>query len=238
MSKTHILVVDDPYGAPMMPEGILADEKYHVVTVADGYQAIEAAKQANFDVIFMDIEMPGVNGVQTFREIRKIDAGVTVIMMTASSVEDMLKETMEEGGYAIAYRPFDIDNIIKVIVESLRGRRLILMIDRQFGDREALRVMLENRGYRVAAAGDITEAARMVHAKHHDIIFLGVHWPDISGYQTFEMVRVIDPRVVAIMMTGYSEEELVSKTIENGAYTCLYKPFDMEKMMECVETLA
>ncbi len=238
MEKTSILVVDDLRSMRLTLGGILEDKGHNVVTVEDGYQAIAAVKSSHFDVIFMDIKMPGINGVQTFREVKKIDPKATVVMMTAYSVEDLVKEALEEGAYAVVYKPFDIDRIIALIDESLQEKTLILVVDEQYGDRETLKAILEARGYRVATATDGAEAIRMVKEKHYDIIFLDVKLPGMDGVETFEQVRQIDPKAAVIMMTGYTEEELMRKAISGSAYTCLYKPFDMEKVIALVEEIA
>jgi DNA-binding NtrC family response regulator len=218
--------------------GILEDKGHNVVMVENGYQAIEAVKQTLFDVIFIDIKMPGINGVQTFREIKKIDRKAVVIMMTAYSVEDLLKEALEEGAYATVYKPFDVDKIIAVIEEVLHEKTLILVVDDKFSDRETLKTILEDKGYRVATAKDGTEAIEMVKSKHYNIIFLDVVLPGIDGVETFERVKGIDPEVTVIMMTGYTEEDLVRKAVSEGAYTCIYKPFHMEKLIELVEGIS
>jgi DNA-binding NtrC family response regulator len=218
--------------------GILEDKGHNVVMVENGYQAIEAVKKTLFDIIFIDIKMPGINGVQTFREIKRIDPKAVVIMMTAYSVEDLLKEALEEGAYATVYKPFDVDKIIAVIEEVLHEKTLILVVDDKFSDRETLKTILEDKGYRVATAMDGTEAIEMVKSKHYDIIFLDVILPGIDGVETFERVKGIDPEVTVIMMTGYTEEDLVRKAVSEGAYTCIYKPFHMEKLIELVEGIS
>ena len=118
--KTNVLVVDDLRSIRLTLSGILEDEGYNVVMAENGYQAIEAAKQTPFDLIFMDIKMPGINGVQTFREIRKINPGAVVIMMTAYSVEDLVREALGEGAYGVVYKPFDIEKIVGMIDSALR----------------------------------------------------------------------------------------------------------------------
>ncbi len=238
MGKTNILVVDDLRSIRLTLGGILEDKGHNVVTVEDGYQAIEAVRKTHFDTIFMDIKMPGINGVQTFREVKKIDPRAAVIMMTAYSVEDLVKEALEEGAYAIVYKPFDIDKIVAMIDELLREKTLILVVDDQFGDRETLKVILEEKGYRVATAKDGAEAIQMVKGGHYDIIILDIRLPDMNGVETFEQVKRIDPRAAVIMMTGYTEEELVERAISQGAYTCIRKPFDMEKLTALVEKIA
>ena len=238
MSKTNILVVDDIRSIRVTLGGILEDKGHNVVMVENGYQAIEAVKKTLFDVIFIDIKMPGINGVQTFREIKKIDPKAVVIMMTAYSVEDLLKEALEEGAYATVYKPFDVDKIIAVIEEVLHEKTLILVVDDKFSDRETLKTILEDKGHRAATAMDGTEAIEMVKSKHYDIIFLDVKLPGIDGVETFERVKEIDPEATVIMMTGYTEEDLVRKAVSEGAYTCIYKPFNMEKLLELVEGIS
>ena len=236
MGETNILVVDDLRSIRLTLGGILEDKGHNVMTVEDGYQAIEAVKKTHFDAIFMDIKMPGINGVQTFREIKKIDPKTAVIMMTAFSVEDLVKEALEEGAYTVVYKPFDIDRIISLI-EELLERTLILVVDDQFSDRETLKGILEDKGYRVATAQDGAEAIEMVKSNHYDIIFLDVRLPGMDGVETFEQVKTIDPKATVIMMTGFTEEDLVKKAITQGAYTCIYKPFDMEKVIALVEDI-
>jgi two-component system response regulator HydG len=117
--KTNILVVDDLKSIRLTLGRILEDEGYNVVLAENGYQAIEAAKQTPFDLIFMDIKMPGIDGVQTFREIKKIDPKAAVIMMTAYSVEELIKEALDEGAYAVVYKPFDVENIVSIVKPAL-----------------------------------------------------------------------------------------------------------------------
>lgn len=238
MEKTNVLVVDDLRSMRLTLWGILDDEGYNVVTVEDGYQAIDTVKENHFDIIFMDMKMPGINGVQAFREIKKIDPKVAVIMMTAYSVEDLVKEALEEGACAIVYKPFDIDKIIALIEELLHEKILILVVDDEFADRETLKGILEDKGYRVAVARDAAEAIDMVKGRHYDIIFLDVRMPDMDGVKTLEQVKEIDPQATVILMTGYSEEDLVKRAITQGAYTCIYKPFDTEKVITLVESIA
>ena len=214
MGKTNILVVDDLRSIRLTLGGILEDEGHNVVTVENGYQAIETVRGTHFDAIFMDVKMPGINGVQTFREIKKIDPKAAVIMMTAYSVEDLIKE------------------------ELLHEKTLILVVDDRVSDRETMKTILADRGYRVATARDGMEAIELVKSRHYDIIFLDVRLPGMDGVETFEQVKKIDPEATVIMMTGYTEEDLVKRAISEGAYTCIYKPFDMQKVIGLVENIS
>lgn len=123
MEKTNILVVDDLRNMSLTLGGILEDEGYNVVIVADGYQAIAAVSKSHFDIIFMDIKMPGIDGVQTFTEVKKIDPRAVVLMMTAYSVEDLVKQAVSEGAYTCLYKPFNMEKVIALVENITREKK-------------------------------------------------------------------------------------------------------------------
>lgn len=233
-TKTNILVVDDQIGMLETFTDILEDRDCNVVTADDGFTAIKKAKEQSFDLIFMDIKMPGLNGVQTFRELKKIDPKITVIMMTAYSVEDLIEEAVEEGAYAVIYKPFDMDKVIQTIERVLKNN-LILVVDDRLEDRQLFADILIDKEYQVTTAKDGYEAIELVRKNNFSIIFIDVKMPGIDGIQTFEQIHEIRPDIPVIMITGYSVEEMLKEAVDKGAYACLHKPLDMEKIIQLVE---
>ncbi len=232
--KANVLVVDDQVGMLETFTDILEDRGFSVVTAEDGFSAIKKVKEQSFDIIFMDIKMPGINGVQTYREIKKINPKIAVIMMTAYSVEDLIKEAIDEGAYTVIYKPFDMDKVIQTIERVLKTN-LILVVDDRLEDRETLKDILESKGHKVKTAGDGYQAIELVKQGRFDIIFIDVKMPGIDGVKTFEEVHKIKPDIPVIMVTGYSVEELVKEAIDKGAYACVYKPLDMDKILKIIE---
>lgn len=116
----NILVVDDMRSVRLTLGGILEDEGHNVIIAEDGYQAIEAVRENRFDIIFMDIKMPGINGVQALREIKRLNPEVAVVMMTAYSVEELIDEARSENARDIIYKPFDIEKILALIENTTR----------------------------------------------------------------------------------------------------------------------
>jgi len=235
MSKdVNILIVDDQVGMLETITDILQDKGYNAETAEDGYTAIDKVKRQPFDVIFMDIKMPGINGVQTFREIKKINPKTAVIMMTAYSVENLVKEAIEEGAYAVIYKPFEIERVVETIERVLKTI-LVLIVDDRYEDRENLKDILEDKGYKVIEADSGYKAIELVKKGRYNIILLDIKMPDIDGVKTFEEIHRINPNIPVIMVTGYSAEELVQEALNKGAYACITKPFDVEKILGAVE---
>ncbi|MBI2336700.1 MAG: response regulator [Deltaproteobacteria bacterium] len=236
--NVNILVVDDQIGMLETFTDILADRGFRVETAEDGFTAIDKVKKDSFDIIFMDIKMPGINGVQTFREIRKINEKTRVIMMTAYAVEDLIKEAIEEGAYTVIYKPFDMDKVIRTIERVLKTQ-LILVVDDRLEDRETFKDLLETRGYKVATAQSGREAIELLRkGDNFDIIFLDVKMPEFDGIATFDEIHKLTPEIPVIMVTAYTAEEITKEALNKGAYACLFKPIDMERLVKLLDEVA
>ena len=109
-----LIVDDDPDMAETLSD-ILNDMGYDVAIAENGYRAIEMTRQNKYDVALMDIMMPGINGVETFKEVKRISPQTRVVMMTAYSVEDLLREALKEGAYDVIHKPIDIDKLVSLL---------------------------------------------------------------------------------------------------------------------------
>ncbi len=116
-TKVNILVVDDNVNLCKTMSLILKHKSYAVATANEGREAIERVQQNPFDMIFLDIKMPHMNGVESYRRIKAIRPDAVVMMMTAYAVEDLVQQALEEGAYGIVNKPLDIDRVIAIIEE-------------------------------------------------------------------------------------------------------------------------
>lgn len=114
-TKKKILVIDDDQSILSIFEYILNEAGYETVTAVDGYNAIEKVKNNKFDLVFTDVKMPGLSGIDTYKEIRKLDPKLLVVMMTGYSVDELLKEAFELGAYGVIYKPFDMEEVLSII---------------------------------------------------------------------------------------------------------------------------
>jgi DNA-binding NtrC family response regulator len=220
---------------------ILKRKGYAVSTANDGLEAIEKVGESPFDIIFMDIKMPVMDGVEAYKRIKKIRPEAVVIMMTAYAVEDLVEEALKEGAYGIVYKPLDIEKVVALIKEGMDARKgaLILVVDDDEGTCITLRNILVKNGNKVGTAHTGDEAIAMAEKKTYDIIFINMKLPTINGLETYLAIKKLNPEVSAIMMTAYRQEmaELAEGALRNSAYTCLYKPLDMEEVLRLVKDI-
>jgi len=239
--KASILIVDDNVSLCKTMSLALEHKGYDVTTASNGTEAMERVEEKSFDIIFMDIKMPVMNGVETFKRLKSIRPGAIVMMMTAYSVEDLVQEALREGAYGILYKPLDIEKVVAIIDESKKAKQgaLILVVDDDPGTCSTLKNVLVNRGYNVSTANTGEEAIVKAQESMHDIFFIDMKLPTINGLETYLAIKEINPEASAIIITGYREEvgHLVGQAISHSAYACLYKPFDLAKMLDIVDEI-
>jgi len=116
MAKDHrILVVDDNKDFADVFCDILKTNSYEVESCYSGAQAVDLVKKKNFDIVFLDIRMPEMDGIETLKEVMKIKPDTTVIMMTGYSVDELVHKALEEKASEIIYKPFEIDKVLSLI---------------------------------------------------------------------------------------------------------------------------
>lgn len=239
MDNPRILIVDDNESLCKTMSLILGHKGYAVTTAADGPEAVERVKKSSFDIIFMDVKMPSIDGVQTYKGIKKIRPGAVVVMMTAYAVEDLVQEALQEGAYGIIYKPLDIEKVTAVIerVRDARDGALILVIDDDPATCITFRNILIKKGYEVSIAHTGEEAIALAQENVYAITFIDVRLPTINGLETYLAIREVNPEAVAVMMTAYRQEvtDLMEDALNKSACTCLYKPLDMEIVLRLVE---
>lgn len=240
-AKANILLVDDNVSLTKTMSFALKRNGYAVTTAKDGREAIAKVKEQPFDMIFMDIKMPLLDGVETYKEIKKLRPEAVVMMMTAYAVEDLVVEALREGAYGIIYKPLDIEEVLATIEEAIHAKKgaLILVVDDDPGTCTTLKNILANKGYTVSTTHTGEEAIAIAKEQAHDILFIDIKLPTINGLETYLAIKERNPKAVAIMITGYRQEmdALVKQAIENDAYTCLYKPLDMEELLKLVDEI-
>lgn len=119
LENTRVLIVDDNESLSRSMSIVLNRKGCSVDTASDGLEAIKAVKIKSFDVIFMDIRMPGLNGVETFKKIKKQYPAIKVVMMTAYALEELVDEAFREEAFGVLYKPLDMDKVFEMI-ESIR----------------------------------------------------------------------------------------------------------------------
>src|SRR5690606_11540321 len=126
-AKSRVLVVDDEPNLRKVIDALLTQLGHEVVTEADGESALARVKSSprgTFDAVISDLRMPGMDGMQLLRALLDEDPGRPVVILTAHGSVDTAVEAVKAGAFDFIEKPFDRDQIDKIIGKAFATRRL------------------------------------------------------------------------------------------------------------------
>ena len=123
MSK--ILVVDDDDQLRRSFKKLLREEGYTVEEAASGEAGLAAVKTCMPDLVILDVRLPGMNGLDTFKAIHQIEPKLPVVIMTAFGTTDTAIEATKLGAFDYILKPFDIPDILRIIQQALDAGRFM-----------------------------------------------------------------------------------------------------------------
>lgn len=124
----RVLVVDDDAGLRLAVRSALStSEKFEIEEAFDGINALEKIKasEKKFDLVILDVDMPRLNGLETLRQVKEIDAGIIVIIMTAHANLPDAVTAVKEGAYNYLSKPVASEELLALIDKAVNAHNLI-----------------------------------------------------------------------------------------------------------------
>ncbi len=124
-SKGNVLVVDDDQAVRSVVSRKMQSSGYDCVTAADGREALEKVGTQTFDLVLLDIKMPGPSGMEVLPQIVTGNPDTCVIMITAVVETETAVQAMKLGAYDYVTKPFNLDDLSFRVEKALERKRLI-----------------------------------------------------------------------------------------------------------------
>ncbi len=119
-----ILIVDDEPTILRSLGGLLSDEGFEVLTASNGYEALKIIDVESPDLVLLDIWMPGIDGIETLKEIKKNNDFIQVVIITGHGTIETAVNATKLGAYDFIEKPLSIDKVIVTINNALKFRRI------------------------------------------------------------------------------------------------------------------
>jgi CheY-like chemotaxis protein len=240
MSKTmKILVVDDDRDHADSLAELLVLEGHDVEATYSGEDAVAAFKRTDFDLAFMDVMMPNMNGVESFLEIKRNKPNAQVIMMTGFSVDELIKQATDNGAVDALQKPLTPKSIVEAL-DSVAPSGIILVADddENFGPMLKQMICDDGRSCELVTNGSL--AIDRIGQGGIDSVILDLRMPLIDGLDVYKHLRESGIDVPTILITAYAEEYLdkINAEVDLDLTGILTKPFEPDDLLNKLPSLA
>ena len=241
-NRYRILLAEDNIRNQEIVKKILEKEGYTVDTVADGKEVLMSLKKIPYDLIFMDIMMPFMDGITATEEIRKLekdtDRHIPVIAMTAYSDKADAVRCFKAGVDDYLAKPVSKKEILKSVDSFLKKKVSIIIVEDNQTNQEVLLGILTNLGYGADVAGNGIELLSAMEKKHYNLVFMDIQMPEMDGFEATEAVRKKGYRGHIVAMTAHARQEDRDECLSKGMDGFITKPVSVKNISELLDGIS
>jgi len=237
MKKKRVLIADDEPSMRTTLSDILADNGFEVSTAEDGHAAVEMCEREDYDVVLMDVRMPGIGGVEAFRRIRKSPSDVRVILMSAYGEDDLKHAALQDGAIAFLDKPLNLNTVIELVADSSGISILAVTDDESLASHLPSCLRTDSEKLTVVRSAD--QAVQLLRQLNFDIAVIDTDLPASNGLDCYLALRKIDRTITAIMVSTSDRDllELAEEAVRRTAYTVITKPLIPETLSKTIVQL-
>jgi CheY-like chemotaxis protein len=250
----RVLIVDDEESMRALLSALLADRGYEVVAALESGDGITAAiREKNPEIICLDYQLPGRDGLDVLREIHEANPLIDVLFMTASDDAAVERSAADAGAAGFIRKPFGQAQIIKEVEVVWEARqqataahaklattdteaaeaparkpfnpRSVVIADDNGSIRFLLKGLLSELGFSVVhLVANGKDAVEAAKTYRPGVLCLDVEMPGMSGLDALPLIREASPQTAVVMVTGSATRELVERAGAGGAKGYIVKP--------------
>jgi DNA-binding NtrC family response regulator len=238
--KRRALVVDDDRSMVRTLADVLMLKGWDVSTAFDGEAALAAVTKEAFDVVLMDVKMPGMDGVAAFKAMKEANPDVRVVLMTAYAAHELMMEAECAGVLRIVPKPINVPELLELLAGNLEHRLPVLIIDNDAAFLKTLSEVLCLRGFEILEAKSLREALRLMTERPPAAVLLHMHLESATPREAVMAVQQASPDVALVLYSGRpgAEEEARRTLPPDSVHTYLQKPFAIGEVTGVLDAIS
>ncbi|BBP44987.1 hypothetical protein THMIRHAS_03600 [Thiosulfatimonas sediminis] len=247
-NQQNILVVEDNQLNAEFISQILQNINLHTHHAETGQQAIELLKNETFDLVLMDLQMPGLNGFETTKRIREFNIKIPIIALTAAAMPADKEKALKFGMNAYLTKPIDDEQLKSTLSEYLLFDRVTAAIDavpiKQLNAPKQPSILIaETLASNASLLSDVLQADYLVEStltgeqvlqiarsdKRPDVLLLDINMPNIDGLTLCKKLKEDEQtKHISIILLCDAEQAIdVEKGLRLGALDYLFRPYSL-----------
>lgn len=234
----RVLVVDDDRDIRTNLSDILVDLGYEVDVAEDGLSALSQIERRVYDVALLDLRMPGMDGMELYRRIKRVQAGTVVMIVTAYATSETAQAAMDAGAWQVIAKPVDIAGLIPRIDEAL-SRPLVILVDDDEAFCQSLWDVLHHHRYRACIAHDVEDAVERLKQRSFNVALVDVRLPGCDGREVAARIRAEYAGIRTMLVTAFRTEMMptAERTRADDVDAVCFKPLDVATFMQMLDAL-
>ncbi len=234
-----ILVVDDDQDfAESLCE--ILDQKNHDVTVCfKPLEALDVFESQSFDIAFLDVKMPKMNGVELFLKMKKLQPCAKVVLMTGYSMQALLDQAKENNIFGIVSKPLNIQAITDYL-EKAKNIGIVLMVEDNDDFSQSIKEILDQQNYCVETVRTGEEAIDILGKKDFNLLLLDLRLPKMNGFEVIQKLRSNNKFLPTIILSAYRvkyENDIKVISADNNIIF-INKPVNMAELINKIEMVS
>ena len=238
MKQLNILVIDDNHDLADGLGMILEDDGHQIAVTYNGADAIKEFDNGSYDLVFIDVKLPDMNGVEVFQNIHKKDPEVNIFMMTGYRIEQLLSEVVDKGSVSVLRDPFDMESVTDAL-NQIGDEGILLIADDHSDCVHDLISHLSSKNIKLKHGSNKKEIIEDVLSNPVEVLILDLHMPVIYGLEVYLELKQKNFAVKTIIITGCKDDAPASGDVFRSTPItgCLFKPFNPEYMLNAIEQM-
>lgn len=233
----EILIIDDDADFAESMADLLELEGHQFAIAGDGSAAIELAKQRHFDLAFVDMKMPGMDGVETLRQLREVQQELRIIVVTGHASPEQLDQAVTAGAFTLLEKPCPVENVIEAAQRATRPQA-VLIADDDPDFTEALADSLAKSGRRIVTADTGISALDQLETDEIDVLLLDMRLPKLDGYAVLRALQQQELSVPVVIVTAFPVADDEIRKFDPIVSEILHKPIGPRRLVDALNKAA
>ncbi len=241
-----VLYAEDHEDNRNLVSGIIEKTGADIILASDGREALDLCENNHFDLIFTDIRMPRVDGVELAEILLKKEPTLAIVAITATLIDSELEKFKQAGFKKILKKPINRHDIVDVMEEYLSRRTVVdkpikpirvLLAEDDTMNQAVIKLYLEKVGCEATVVNDGFEAVSHALLESYDLILMDMRMPNLSGMEAVRQLRNKGYTRAIYSLTADDSQRAVQECLDAGCDGQLSKPIVVNDLKAVIQSL-
>jgi DNA-binding NtrC family response regulator len=230
----NMLIADDSSVSQQILRDAAHNSKMplHLTSTDNGRDCLTLLNGANVDLAFIDVQMPELSGTEALWSARKQGIQTFVTLMSSPPAAEAVELAIRLRAYEFLFKPFTVADALGVMktYSRITSPTKVLIVDDSTAVRQIVQKIVTSSMFNceLAEAADGETALALSRTTPFDVVFLDCNMPGLSGLATMKWLRVVQPSLKIVMISGEHNLAREDEALDSGACAFLHKPFTTE----------